>query len=163
MTSGNKSDDRRTSSYPNQIAPPPLPRDLVARPRLTDLVVCQTPRSLTLVSAPAGYGKSTLISRWAEASDCPVAWVSLDKHDNNFVVFISYILAALQTVYPEVGTDTRALIQGSEIPPQGTITRTLINELHQAEDRFLLVLDDYHLVRSTSIHDFIDELLSSNI
>ena len=139
---------------------PPLPRDLVARPRLTDLLVCQTPHSLTLVSAPAGYGKSTLISGWAEALTCPVAWISLDEHDSDIVVFISYFLAALQTIYPEAGADTRALIQSSEILPLGAITRTLINELHQTEGHFVLVLDDYHLLRSTSIHDFIDELLS---
>jgi LuxR family maltose regulon positive regulatory protein len=101
-----------------------------------------------------------LISGWAEALTCPVAWISLDEHDSDIVVFISYILAALQTIYPETGADTRALIQSSEIPPLGAITRTLINELHQTEGHFVLVLDDYHLVRSTSIHDFIDELLS---
>lgn len=139
---------------------PPLPTDLVARPRLTDLLDCQPQRPLTLVSAPAGYGKSTLLSSWAEALDCPVAWVSLDEHDSDFTVFISYVLGALQTIYPTAGVDTWALIQRSELPPQATISRSLINELNQIAADFVLVLDDYHLIRSTSVHDFIEELLT---
>lgn len=139
---------------------PPLPRDLVARPRLTDLLDCQPQRPLTLVSAPAGYGKSTLISRWAGALDCPVAWVSLDEHDSDIVLFISYLVAALQTIFPTAGADTWVLIHGSDLPPLAAISRTLINELDQIEADFVLVLDDYHRIRSTSIHNFIEELLT---
>ena len=77
---------------------PPLPSDLVARPRLVNLLDFRPLRPLTLVSAPAGYGKSTLISCWAETLDCPVAWVSLDEHDDDAISFFSYFLAALQTI-----------------------------------------------------------------
>lgn len=139
---------------------PPLPRDLVARTRLTDLVDCQPQRALSLVSAPAGYGKSTLISRWAEALECPVAWVSLDEQDSDIAIFMSYFLAALQTIFQDAGAETWALIQSTELPPLAVISRTLINELHQIETDFVLVLDDYHRIRSTSIHDFIEELLT---
>jgi LuxR family maltose regulon positive regulatory protein len=139
---------------------PPLPRDLVTRSRLTDLLDCQMERPLTLVSAPAGYGKSTLISAWAEALDCPVAWVSLDEHDSDLAVFISYILGALQTIYPTVGADTWALVQGLEVPPLEVVSHTLINELNQIEVDFVLVLDDYHLVRSTAVHNLMEALLT---
>jgi LuxR family maltose regulon positive regulatory protein len=139
---------------------PPLPRDLVARPRLTDLLDCQIQRPLTLVSAPAGYGKSTLISSWAEALDCPVAWISLDDHDSDLASFIGYFLGALQTIYPPLGAETRALIQGTELPPLVVIARTLINELNRIETDFVVVLDDYQCIRSTSVHDLIESLLS---
>ena len=139
---------------------PPLPRGLVARPRLTNLLDRQPKRPLTLVSAPAGYGKSTLIASWAEASDLPVAWVSLDEHDSDIVIFISYFLAALQSVYPNVGANTSALIQSPEIPTARLISNTLTSEIHHIGKPFVLVLDDYHLVRSASIQDFIEKLLT---
>jgi len=138
---------------------PPLPRALVARPRLTDLLTFQPHRPLTLVSAPAGYGKSTLISSWVEALDCPVAWVSLDEHDSDLAIFISYILAALQTFFPSMGAETRALIRGAELPSIEIIARSLVNELNRIETDFILVLDDYDHIRSTAVHDLIEELL----
>ena len=138
---------------------PPLPRDLVARPRLTNLLDRQLQRPLTLVSAPAGYGKSTLISGWVENVDCSVAWVSLDEQDSDIVVFISYFLGAIQSFFPTVGADTRAMIQSFELPPLAVIFRTLINELSHIKTDFIVVLDDYHRIRSTSVHNFIEELL----
>ena len=139
---------------------PPLPRDLVARPRLTNLYDRLLQEPLTLVSAPAGYGKSTLISNWAESLNCPVAWLSLDEHDNDLAGFVSYFLMAMQTTFPAIGADTIALIQGTEIPPSLFIARTLINELTLIEADFVLVLDDYHYIRSTAVHDFVEEILS---
>jgi LuxR family maltose regulon positive regulatory protein len=73
---------------------PPLPVDLVPRPRLTAWLEQRRGRPLTLVSAPAGYGKSTMISCWLESVDCPTAWLSLDEHDNELGVFLRHILAA---------------------------------------------------------------------
>ncbi len=139
---------------------PPLPRDLVARPRLTNLSDRLLQEPLILVSAPAGYGKSTLISNWAEGLNCPVAWLSLDEHDSDLAAFVSYFLRALQTIFPALGTDTMALIQGTELPPSVFIARTLINELNLIEADFVLVLDDYHHIRSTAVHDFVEEILS---
>ena len=139
---------------------PPLPRGLVARPRLTDLLDRQPKCPLTLVSAPAGYGKSTLIASWAEASDLPVAWVSLDEHDSDIVIFISYLLAALQSVYPDAGANTSALFQSPEIPTTRLIFNTLMSEIHHIGEPLVFVLDDYHLVRSASIQDFIEKLLT---
>ena len=77
---------------------PALPVDLVPRPRLTAWLEQRRQRPLTLVSAPAGYGKSTLISCWLETADCPTAWVSLDERDNALGSFLSYFLAAIETI-----------------------------------------------------------------
>jgi len=77
---------------------PPLPFDLVPRPRLTQLLDSHTLSPLILISAPAGYGKSTLAKSWAESLDCPTAWVSLDENDDNLVAFLSYLLAAIQSI-----------------------------------------------------------------
>ena len=89
---------------------PPLPMCMVKRPRLTGWLSDRLERPLTLVTAPAGYGKSTLISCWLEVVDRPAAWVSLDAHDNELGSFLAYFLAAIQTVYPDAVPDTQTFL-----------------------------------------------------
>jgi LuxR family maltose regulon positive regulatory protein len=98
---------------------PPITADLVARPRLHQRLDQRRERPLTLVSAPAGYGKTTLVSSWLETCDWPSAWVSLDEDDNDLFLFLSYFLAALQTMFPEAGRDTQALL-GHPSPAEGS-------------------------------------------
>ena len=139
---------------------PTLPVDMVRRPRLTSwLKRRQQSQPLTLVSAPAGYGKSTLISCWLESVDCPTAWLSLDEQDNDFEVFLRYFLAAIQTIFPNNLLETDALLASLPLPPVDAIANTLINEINQIGTFFILVLDDYHLIQEQTIHDLMNELL----
>jgi len=138
---------------------PPLPVNMVHRPRLTKWLKRHQRQPLTLISAPAGYGKSTLISCWLEAVDRPAAWVSLDEHDNEFGSFLAYFMAAIQTIYPDAAPETQTFLTVTPKPPVAAIAHTLINELDQIEAPFILVLDDYHLIENGEIHDLISELL----
>lgn len=138
---------------------PPLPVDLVPRPHLATWLEQRRERSLTLVSAPAGYGKSILISYWLESVDCPSAWLSLDERDNEIGIFLGHFLAAIETIFPFAMSETRALLMVAPLPPISAMARIMINELNQIEEPFILVLDDYHLIESQTIDDLIDELL----
>ena len=90
---------------------PPIPRDHVHRPRLLEYLDQRRNRPLTLVSAPAGYGKSVLISRWMETCDIPNAWLSLDETDSDLRQFLTYFLAAIQTMFPYAMGETAALVR----------------------------------------------------
>ena len=139
---------------------PGLPVDMVRRPRLTAyLKKRQQSCPLTLVSAPAGYGKSTLMSCWLDSVDCPTAWLSLDEQDNDFVGFLRYFLAAIQTIFPTKLLETAALLTSLPLPSVAAIASTLINEINQIDTFFILVLDDYHLIQEQTIHDLLNELL----
>jgi LuxR family maltose regulon positive regulatory protein len=138
---------------------PPLPVDMVRRPRLTKWLKQHQRRPLTLISAPAGYGKSTLISCWLSSVDCPTAWVSLDEHDNKLGNFLSYFLAAIQTIFPNALPETQTFLTSTPQPSIHIIAHTLINELNQLGKSFIVVLDDYHLIESQAVHELLSELL----
>jgi len=116
-------------------------------------------RPLALISAPAGYGKSTLVSCWLDACDVPSAWVSLDENDNDLRIFLSYFVSAIQRIFPAACTETQSMLGVDPLPPVSVMARSLINELDRIEKTFILVLDDYHLIRDQSIHKLIAELL----
>lgn len=138
---------------------PPVGRIHVPRPHLLERLDQHRSRPLTLVSAPAGFGKSTLVSSWLEARDCPGGWVSLDKNDNNLHLFLSIFLAAVQSMFPDAGRKTLAMANALAIPPVSVLAKSLINELDQIEQPFILVLDDFHLIKDESVHDLLTELL----
>jgi len=139
---------------------PALPVDMVRRPRLVDyLKKRQESRPLTLVSAPAGYGKSTLVSCWLEHVDCPTAWLSLDKQDNNLTTFLRYFLTSIQTIFPDKLIETELSLTGITLPSTSAIVTFLVNEINQIGEFFILVLDDYYLIQEQTIHDLINELL----
>jgi LuxR family maltose regulon positive regulatory protein len=140
---------------------PPLPADWVPRPLLLERLQQQRQRPLTLVSAPAGFGKSTLLSAWLERCDWRSAWLSLDDGDNDLGDFLSYIVAAVQTLFPEFGTDTQALLDAVTMPPLPVIVGSLSNDLDEIDEPFLLVLDDYHVIHHLAIHDLLSRLLSN--
>ncbi len=139
---------------------PPLPADWVSRPQLLERLRQQRQRPLTLVSAPAGFGKSTLLSAWLERCDWQSAWLSLDDGDNNLVTFLSYTVAAVQTLFPEFGHDTQALLSAVSVPPLPVIVGSFSNELDELDEPFILVLDDYHVIHDPAIHDLLTELLN---
>ena len=125
--------------------PPPRP-SAVLRPRLTERLNEGLHRKLTLISAPAGYGKSSLISEWIEGMGRPTAWLSLDEGDNDPVRFLTYLVAALQTLAATVGDAALSILQSSQPPPIEATLTALLNEITALPDHFLLVLDDYHVV-----------------
>jgi LuxR family maltose regulon positive regulatory protein len=136
-----------------------ITHDVVERSRLMEQLDRGLGRRLTLVSAPAGFGKSTLASAWLDTCVLPSAWLSLDEYDNDLLGFLSYLLAAIQSVSPDVGRETQTLLQAPELPPIRVLAGTLINELEEFQDRFVLVLEDYHFIDALSVHSLIDELL----
>ncbi len=138
---------------------PPLPADLVPRPRLTEPLDPNTLPPLILISAPAGYGKSTLAKCLVEGIDCPSTWISLDERDDDLVAFLSYFLSAVQLIFPGVGDETREMLKASALPPVQILITNLINELDQIQEDYLLVLDDYHYIHEASIHQLLDQLL----
>ncbi len=144
--------------------PPPRPK-VVSRPRLIERLNegKQHPSGVTLISAPAGFGKTTLVSEWIAAltpSPLPMgeglgvraAWLSLDEGDNDLTRFLTYLVAALQTIAPKVGEATLALLQSSQPPPTEVLLTALLNDLTTLGE-VVLVLDDYHAIESAPIDE----------
>ncbi len=131
-------------------------RGLVARPGLSERLSRGAESKLTLISAPAGFGKTTLLAEWlaaAPAGERSTAWLSLDLADNEAAPFWTYLVAALQTVAPGAGARALSLLQGPQPPPIETILATLLNELTVVPNDLVLVLDDYHVIDAHDIND----------
>jgi LuxR family maltose regulon positive regulatory protein len=134
----------------------PLVRsELVIRPHLMRRLDEGFNGKLTVVSAPAGYGKTTVVSAWASECKCPVAWLSLDVEDNDPVGFLTYMIAAVQTIKPNLGQEMLRVLQSAQPPAIINLLPALINELDDIQARFALVLDDYHAITSQEIHQAI--------
>ena len=138
---------------------PSVAPDIMPRDRLIKLLDQGRKRPLTLISAPAGYGKSTLASRWTATCDCPFVWVSLDNDDNDLRQFLNYILAAIQQRFPKSDLRSEILLDAERLPPPDELARYLLNDLHQVPEPFILVLDDYQHIKGTSVNDLVAALL----
>ena len=114
---------------------------------------------MTLVTAPAGYGKSILVSAWLNTCERPGAWLSLDETIDDLGVFLAYFVTAIQTVFPSALRRTQTLLAGISLPPIGVMTASLINELDEIERDFVLALDDFHTIHRPEIHDLLIALL----
>lgn len=133
----------------------------VARPRLTQRLTEGLHHTMTLISAPAGWGKTTLLSEWREtpeAQTVAMAWVSLDKGDNDFARFVTYLIAALQTIQPDMGTHAHALLSAPPIASEAILI-SLINDLAAYDGELALLLDDAHVIESQTIHEALEFLL----
>jgi LuxR family transcriptional regulator, maltose regulon positive regulatory protein len=130
--------------------------NLVTRPRLREAIARNEVCPLTLLSAPAGFGKTTLLAEWSEdRSDGggPVAWVSLEGSDNDPARFLTYLVGALQEIEEGIGEGVLAALRSSpEMPPIEALMGVLVNELAAIPGRTMLVLDDYHLIDAESVH-----------
>src|SRR5918993_1669275 len=127
--------------------------DAVLRPRLHERLDEGVGHDLTVVSAPAGFGKTTLLADWSRRSELPVAWVSLDERDDDPVRFLSYVIAAIGTILKDFGTTTRAFLGSMQSQEDlEPVLTALSNEILELEHDFVLVLDDYHTIRSETIH-----------
>jgi LuxR family transcriptional regulator, maltose regulon positive regulatory protein len=138
--------------------PPPRP-EAVVRPRLIERLDAGLRGRLTLVSAPAGFGKTTLVSAWLAGREQPAAWLSLDEGDGDPTRFLRYLVAALQTVAAEIGAGLQGALQSTPPPPPETILTALLNDIGAIEERFILVLDDYHAVNARPIDEALAFLL----
>jgi LuxR family maltose regulon positive regulatory protein len=139
-----------------KISVPPLRLNVVTRTRLTERLNAAMKSPLALIVAPAGWGKTTLLSAWhagVSLNDWSLAWVSLDTGDNNPIRFWTYVLAALNTLHPGVGETPLALMYASSSPPIEDVLTSLLNALIQLPTETVLVLDDYHLIEAEVIHD----------
>ena len=138
---------------------PTVQANLVPRSRLVHQINHNLDRKLTLLSAPAGFGKTTLLAEWLTQADDGCAWLSLDAHDNDLPRFLRYLVAALQTVDEGVGETAVSLLESPEPPDPHDIIASLINEIAGQNGRFILTLDDYHLIENPAIHDTLTYLL----
>ncbi|MCL4863355.1 MAG: hypothetical protein KJZ93_28375 [Caldilineaceae bacterium] len=145
---------------------PVLPDQRTPRQRLIERLDAGLNRKLTLVSAPAGFGKTTLLAEWIAGvddrrwtSDDSFAWLSLDRQDDDPTLFLTYLAAALQTVDEELGETALSLLQSTQSPAPQVVLGTVINELAQRSDRLILALDDYHLIENPIIHEALAYLL----
>src|SRR5512143_1408303 len=129
--------------------PPPRP-GLVPRPRLIERLNegLTAGRKLALISASAGFGKTTLVGEWLAGCEQPAAWLSLDEGDNDPVRFLSYLVAALQAIKAGIGEGVLAALQSSQPPSTESLLTALLNEIATLPERFSLVLDDYHVIDS---------------
>jgi len=139
---------------------PLLPPDVVPREHLVARIDELLSRPVTLVSAAAGYGKSTMASLWLEAWDGRSAWVSLDEEENDLRLFLAHLLAAIRSMFPTACDTTQSLLQSPGLPPVSVLSRYLLNDLVEIKDRFILVLDDYHRIREKRVHDLMVALLA---
>ena len=138
----------------------PTPRkNLVARPRLIDTLNGGQDGKLTLISAPAGFGKTTLLAEWIWSSDKSFSWLSLDDGDNNLKRFFTYLIAALQQIDESIGEGILPILEATSDPPIEPLITLLINNIVSIEKEFSFVLDDYHLITNEEIHNAISFLL----
>jgi LuxR family transcriptional regulator, maltose regulon positive regulatory protein len=124
---------------------PPPPRGVV-RQRLLERLDDGLGHKLTLISAPAGFGKTTLLSEWVSGCECPVAWLSLDTGDSDPTRFLSYVVAAVQTIAPHAGTAVMGLLRSPQPAPVQSLLTALLNDIAAVPDDIVLVLDDYHVI-----------------
>lgn len=150
-------------SYPvirTKLYASPQPGDYVSRDRLLGMMDKAVEMPLTLVSAPAGFGKSVLVSDWLQRQDHSIAWLSLDEDDSDLRQFIAYLVAAVEVVVPGACPTIAELSTASEMPPLPLLSAQLINDLDDIDQPLTIVLDDYHhLDRLSPVHEIIDKLL----
>jgi LuxR family maltose regulon positive regulatory protein len=151
----------KTKIYIPTVQPALVPRPRLIE-RLNEGLVGQSgdfTRKLTLVSAPAGFGKTTLLSNWIRQVGRPVAWLSLDQGDDDANRFWGYAIAAMQTIHAAIGKTVQAVLQSSSQPPLDALVASIINDITTLSTPFILILDDYHVIRAEPIHHSLNFLL----
>ena len=140
---------------------PPMRLDCVRRSRLVNMLESGKGHKLTLISAPAGFGKTTLLSEWIHQYQQTrrVCWVSLDERDNQQPVFWAYVVAAIQTIHEAFGEDILSALRSPQPPPVTPLVYDLINEINESCDPFSLVLDDYQVIESPEVNATVAEFV----
>ena len=138
---------------------PPRPAHDISRPSLSKRLDEGVSRKLTLVCAAAGFGKSTLVSQWAQDCSFPSAWLSLDVEDRDPKRFLEYLAASLEVISQTVGSGLPAMLRSSPPASAETVLTLLVNQLSKIPGKLVLVLDDYHLAASTGVNEALTFLL----
>ncbi len=138
---------------------PRLSPNLVPRPHLIERLNQGLECELSLVAAPAGYGKTTLVASWLQESGLPAAWLSLDKKDDDLIVLLRYMLAAIRCLFPDACPDIAQSLQAEQQPPLDYLAAELINDISNITEPFILVLDDYHLIHDEAARTLLAELI----
>jgi LuxR family maltose regulon positive regulatory protein len=138
---------------------PPQGNNVVHRSELFEKLNSGLSRKLILVSAPAGFGKTTIVSDWIGQNKIPAAWFSLDNGDNDPAVFLSYIISGIQSIHSAFGQGALKLLNSPNKPSVESIASLLINEILDINQNFLLVLDDFHLIKSSEVLKLVTYLL----
>jgi len=133
--------------------------DVIPRIHLIERLHAALGGQITLVCAPAGFGKTTLLTQWMQTIDHPNAWLSLDEHDNELPVFLQSLVASLQTALPDAFEATASLLNAPRILPPDHIAPVLINDLADLSDDIILVLDDYHVIHDREVHSLLELLV----
>jgi LuxR family maltose regulon positive regulatory protein len=132
---------------------------VVRRPRLIERLNEGLHCKLTLIAAPAGFGKTTLISAWVAVIERPTAWLSLSEGENDPTRFLTYLVAALQTITARIGEGVLSALQSSQPPPLEVVLTALLNDLTTLQDPFVLVLDDFHVIDAKAVHQMLTFLV----
>ena len=148
-----------TSLLQTKLYVPPVRSERVSRARLIEQLNAGPDCRLTLVSAPAGFGKTTLVAEWLSGADCPHAWLSLDEDDNDPLCFLAYLVAALRQIDPGIGQAALTMMQSPQPPPPQVLLTALINDVAAVPRSFILVLDDYQEIHTLFIHQQLAFLL----
>jgi len=142
-----------------KINPPRLSKQMIRRQHLIERLREGSSRQVTVFSASAGYGKSTLAYQWLNENGVPFAWVSLDEHDNRLDRFLNYLTAALRTIHPELGRETEDSLKHPQLPKPEQLADSLLHDLQELPQRLFLLLDDYHVIRNKDIHSVMRRLI----
>jgi LuxR family maltose regulon positive regulatory protein len=138
---------------------PEARQTLVERPVLLDQLKEGLRGKLTLVSAPAGFGKTSLVAAWRKQCETPLAWVSLDEEDNEPARFLDYLIGALQMVDEDLGDESADLLKRPATPPLKIVLTSILNEINAYDKEFVLAFDDYHVITEHGIHDALSFLI----
>jgi ATP/maltotriose-dependent transcriptional regulator MalT len=151
--------DHSMALIQTKLAGPRKRSDLIIRARLLERLNAGLSGNVTLISAPAGFGKTTLIAQWKQSISRHTAWLSLDEHDNDLRVFVRSLTAALQSAFPDMFHGIASLLEAARFPSVDHVIPLFINDLADLPDDLMLVLDDYHLIRTREIHSLLDQLI----
>jgi LuxR family transcriptional regulator, maltose regulon positive regulatory protein len=164
VTSGEKENNQKELEqgkrlFQTKLYVPAVRSNQVFRPRLIELLNAGMDKTLILVSAPAGYGKTTLVSKWLKETGTPYAWLSLDAGDNDPTRFLQYLLNAIQSITPAIGKELLEMLQGTQPAQHTNIINLLTTEIASVSGEFALVLDDFHVINSEAVLNIIRYLL----
>ena len=152
----------RSTSFPllkTKLYIPTTPASKVTRSHLIDRLGEVRKKTLTIVSAPAGFGKTTLLAEWIAQTPLPVSWLSLDNGDNDPYRFLSYMIAALGGINEEVGLEAQQIMRSHQLVPPHVVLASLLNDLGKVVEPYVLILDDYQFVTEHAVHETITYLL----
>ena len=133
---------------------------VIPRVRLMERLNAGLSENASLVCAPAGFGKTTLVAQWVETTGRPTAWLSLDEDDNELAIFVNSITSALQTIFPDAFEASASLLTAPQFPPPSHVATLLINDLANVPEALVLVLDEYHSIHNQDVHSILEMLIT---